>query len=285
MAARSYLYVPGDQAERLAGAARRGADALVLDLEDAVPATRKDEARRLVGDYLREDAEGRPALWVRVTGDRLDDDAAAVVGPGLSGLFLPKADAVQADRADEVLLRLERDRGLAERSVRLVPLIESAQGLHDAAEVAAHPRVDRLGIGEADLAADLGVLPGPEREEMWVFRAQVVAASARAGAGRPVGPVETALRDDELLERSTARLLRQGFRARTCLTPRQVEVVNRVLTPSADEVARARALVDALDAATASGTGVAVDSDGRIVDEAVVRSAREVLERAGAQRS
>jgi citrate lyase subunit beta/citryl-CoA lyase len=281
VAARTYLYVPGDQEQRLAGAARRGADALVLDLEDAVAAARKDEARRLVGAYLRDDAGPRPPVWVRVTTQGLEDDAAAVVGPGLAGLFLPKADAAQAVRADEVLLRLERERGLAERSVRLVPLVESAQGLHDAAEVAAHPRVDRLGIGEADLAADLGVLPGPEREEMWAFRAQVVAASARAGAGRPVGPVETALRDEDLLERSTARLLRQGFRARTCLTPGQVAVVNRVLTPSAEEVARARALVDALGAATASGTGVAVDADGRIVDEAVVRSARDVLERAG----
>lgn len=281
MAVRSYLYVPGDQAERLAGAARRGADALVLDLEDAVPATGKEQARRLVGAYLREDAGDRPPVWVRVTTEGLEDDAAAVVGGRLTGLFLPKADATQVDRADEVLRRLERDHGLDEGSVRLLPLVESAQGLHDAFAVAAHPRVDRLGIGEADLAADLGVLPAPEREEMWPYRAQVVAASARAGTGRPVGPVETALRDEDLLERSTARLLRQGFRARTCLTPGQVAVVNRVLTPSADEVARARALVDALGAATASGTGVAVDADGRIVDEAVVRSARDVLERAG----
>lgn len=281
MAARTYLYVPGDQPERLAGAARRGADALVLDLEDAVAAARKDEARRLVAAYLREDAGARPPVWVRVTTQGLEEDVAAVVGSALAGVFLPKADAAQVDRADAVLLRLERERGLAERSVRLLPLVESAGGLHDAARVAAHPRVDRLGLGEADLAADLGVLPGPEREELWVFRAQVVAASARAGAGRPVGPVETALRDEDLLERSTTRLLRQGFRARTCLTPRQIEVVNRVLTPSDDEVARARALVAALDTAIASGTGVAVDADGRVVDEAVVRSAREVLERAG----
>ncbi len=281
MPARSYLYVPGDQPERLAGAARRGADALVLDLEDAVAAARKDEARRLVGAYLDEDGPARASVWVRVTTASLEDDAAAVVGPRLTGLFLPKADAAQVSRADAVLGRLEQERGLVAGAVRLLPLVESARGLHDAAVVASHPRVDRLGVGEADLAADLGVLPGPEREEMWPYRAQLVAACTRAGCGRPVGPVETALRDEDLLERSTSRLLRQGFRARTCLTPRQVEVVNRLFTPSAEEVARARALVAALEDATAAGTGVAVDAEGRIVDEAVVRSARDVLERAG----
>jgi len=281
MNARSYLYVPGDQPAKLAGAAGRGADALVLDLEDAVAAERKDAARALVGDHLRTVEGGvGPELWVRVGTESLEDDAAAVVLPSLTGLFVPKADPEQVGRADAALSRLELERGLQAGSVRLVALVEHAEGLRDAVSVAGHARVDRLGIGEADLAADLGLVPGPEREELWAYRAQVVLACTLARCGRPVGPVETDLRDSDLLERSTRRLLRQGFRARTALTPGQVAVINAVLTPTADEVARATAVVGALDAATRAGSGVAVDDAGRIVDEAVARSAREVLSRA-----
>ncbi len=281
MAARSYLYVPGDQPAKLAGAAGRGADALVLDLEDAVTPGRKAGARALVGAHLRGLEPGAgPQLWVRVSTEELEDDVEAVLTPSLDGLFVPKADPEQVARADAMLSRLEAERGLPDRSVRVIPLVEHAEGLRDAAAVAAHPRVDRLGLGEADLAADLGLVPGPEREELWPYRAQVVLASTLARCGRPVGPVETDLRDADLLEHGTRRLLRQGFRARTTLTPAQVAVVNRVLTPSADEVARATAIVAALEAAARSGSGVAVDADGRIVDEAVVRSARDVLSRA-----
>ncbi len=280
-AARSYLYVPGDQPSKLDSAAGRGADALVLDLEDAVAPGRAEQARALVAEHLRAAAPGSgPQRWVRVSTEGLEDDAVAVVGPALVGLFVPKVDSEQVTRADAVLGRLEAERGLPVGSVRLIGLVEHAEGLRDAAEVASHPRVDRLGLGEADLAADLGLVPGPEREELWPYRTQLVLASALARCGRPVGPVETDLRDTELLERSTARLLRQGFRARTALTPAQVAVVNRVLTPSADEVARATAVVEALEAAARSGSGVAVDAAGRIVDEAVARSAREVLDRA-----
>lgn len=281
MAARSYLYVPGDQPSKVAGAAGRGADALVLDLEDAVAPGRKDEARTTVGEYVRAAEPGAgPELWVRVGSDALEDDAAAVVGPSLAGLFVPKSDPEQVARAEGVLSHLESERGLPVGSVRLVALVEHAGGLRDAAAVAAHPRVDRLGLGEADLAADLGLVPGPDREELWPYRAQVVLASTLARCGRPIGPVETDLRDAGLLERSTRRLLRQGFRARTALTPGQVAVINAVLTPSPDEVERATAVLEALDAATRTGSGVAVDATGRIVDEAVARSAREVLSRA-----
>lgn len=281
MAARSYLYVPGDQPSKLAGAAGRGADALVLDLEDAVSPPRKDEARSLVGEHLRAAGPGAgPELWVRVSTEAMELDIDAVVTAALTGVFVPKADPEQVARAAAALSRVEAERGLPAGSLRLIALVEHAEGLRDAAAVAAHPRVDRLGLGEADLAADLGLVPGPEREELWHYRAQVVLASALARCGRPIGPVETDLRDAELLERGTRRLLRQGFRARTTLTPAQVAVVNRVLTPSADEVARATAVVAALEAATRAGSGVAVDTDGRIVDEAVARSAREVLSRA-----
>lgn len=280
MPARTYLYVPGDSPRLLDGAAGRGADALVLDLEDAVAAGRKQATRRLVADHLAGVEPGAgPQRWVRVNAETLEADAAAVVGPTLTGVFLPKADLALVRHTDDVLATLEQACGLDQGGVRVIALVESAAGLRDAVALAAHPRVARLGLGEADLAADLGVVPGPEREEMWPYRAQVVLAGVLGGCDHPVGPVETAVHDLDLLQRGTHRLLRQGFRARTCLAPAQLDVVHRVFTPSEPEVAHARAVVEALAAASSTGSAVALDPEGRLVDEAVARSAREVLRR------
>lgn len=266
MIPRSYLYVPGDQPDKLAGAARRGADALIADLEDAVAPARKADARAAVSAYL---ATG--TAWVRIDADSAGADLAAVAGaPGLAGVVVPKA---------EPALLAEVDRLLAARpSVPVLALLETAVGLRRLDDVAAAPRVVRLGLGEADLAGELNLLPGPDREELWPIRSAVVVASAAAGLLPPAGPVHTALNDPEGLERTTRLLLRQGFRARTAIAPVQLATINRVLTPTDAEVDAARRTLARLAEAE---SGVAVDDDGRLLDRAVVRSAHEILGRAG----
>lgn len=265
MTPRSYLYVPGDQPRLLDGAARRGADALIADLEDAVPVPGKGTARAAVASYL-----DTGTAWVRINADTPADDLAAVADkPGLAGVVVPKA---------EPALLSEVDRLLGSREVPVLALLETARGVRDLHAVAESPRVVRLGLGEADLAGELHLRPGPDREELWPIRSAVVVASAAAGLLPPVGPVHTAVRDLSDLARTTEVLLRQGFRARTAITPAQLATINAAFTPSADEVEKAHATVALLSA----GTGVAVDADGRMVDEAVVRSAREVLSRADA---
>ncbi|MFI5429814.1 aldolase/citrate lyase family protein [Aeromicrobium sp. UC242_57] len=145
-----------------------------------------------------------------------------------------------------------------------------------AAEIAAAPRVHRLQVGEADLRADLGVTLGPdERELLWV-RSQIVVTSAAAGIAPPIAPVSTDFRDLDALRASTEALARLGFVGRACIHPAQVAVVNDVFTPSAEAIAEAEEVLAALAAA---GSGVAVDSRGRMLDEAVARQARRVLAR------
>ena len=262
MSARSYLYVPGDRPDRFAKAAASGADAVILDLEDAVPMARKHEARAAVAAWLRDRAGSNgPQLWVRVNaGELAAEDVRAVAGHA-HGLSAPKATAAALDR-------LEVD-------IPVIALIETPEALLDVRTIAGHPLVVRLAIGEADLGAELGA---SSEEAFIALRMQVVVASAAAGIDRPVGPVSTDFRNLDALRAGTDRLRGLGFGARAAIHPAQVAPINEAFTPGAEEVERARSLLARFDAA---GGGVLTDDHGRMVDEAVVRSARDVLARAG----
>jgi citrate lyase subunit beta / citryl-CoA lyase len=267
VSARSYLYVPGDRPDRLAKALEKAGDAVIADLEDAVAPSRKDVALETVVTWLAEVGPG-PEVWVRVgAGPRAADELAAVgASPRLTGVVLAKASVAGVAEADAVL----------PPGVRVSALVETASGVLELAALAAHPRVSRLGLGEADLAGELGIAPG-EPSVLLPVRAQAVVASAAAGIDPPTGPVHVDLRDLEGLRASTEGLRRAGFGARSAVHPDQVPVIEEVLTPTAAEVAQARETVEAWDAAVAAGTGVAVDARGRMVDEAVVRLARRVV--------
>ncbi|MEV4692411.1 CoA ester lyase [Micromonospora echinospora] len=279
--ARSYLYVPGDRADLLDKAAGRGADALVLDLEDAVTPARKAQARETVAGFLGAAAPSGPELWVRINSDQVEADV-EVLSNAAAGVWVPKAEPELLAEVDAALTRVQRRLGPHAPAFRVVALIETARGVLTAPQVAVAPRVLRLGLGEADLAGELGLQPGPDRAEFAPIRSQVVVASAAAGIAPPVGPVETTLRDPERLERTTRALLRQGFRARSAIHPGQIATINEVFTPTEAEVASARAVLEALERAERGGSGVATDADGRLLDRAVVRAAAEVVRRAEA---
>jgi citrate lyase subunit beta/citryl-CoA lyase len=282
-ALRSHLYVPGDRPDVLGKALARGADALIIDLEDAVAARAKDTARRVVADFLASRSPAgteAPALWVRINPGAVGrTDLKAVICPAVSGICLAKAEHVDEVAEVAALLEpLERERGIPTGQIRLSPLLESASAVLAAREIAGAPRVLRLQVGEADLRADIGVVDpsADERELLWV-RSQVVLASAAAGIEPPVGPVSTNFTDLDALRGSTHALRRLGYYGRACIHPAQLAVVNEVFTPSDEDVARARALVAAYEAAIASGDGVFVDTNGRMVDLAVVRGARRTV--------
>lgn len=276
---RSYLYVPGDREDRLAKAAQRGADALILDLEDGVAVAEKDTAREIVARFLHQAPSG-PQWWVRINGDRLADDIAAVVRPGLTGLVVPGADTDRLQQVDELVGQAEVTAAMAPGSVPVVALLETARAVLHVEQVAGCPRVVRLGLGEADLAGELGIQPDTERRELWPVRSAVVLASAATGLAAPIGPVETTLRDPERLTATSRILLRQGFRARTAIHPAQLPVIHAVFTPTAEEVAHAREVIDLWEEAERAGSGVAVGPGGQMLDAAVIRTAREILSRA-----
>lgn len=268
---RSYLYVPGNAADKLAKATARGADALIVDLEDAVPADGKDAATAAVLAWLGSAPAEGPQVWVRVNdGPRRRTDVAALAGaPALTGLVLAKVR--DAAEVAEVAALLEEH---GDRTTLLMPLLETASAILDARDLATAPRVHQLQIGEVDLAVDAGLTPGVDEAELGAVRTMVVLASAAAGIHPPVGPVSRETSDLDALTVSTDRVRRQGFVGRACIHPAQLAVVHDVFTPGTDEVAQARAVLDAFDRATATGSGVLLDPEGRMIDLAVIRAAR-----------
>jgi citrate lyase subunit beta/citryl-CoA lyase len=272
--ARSALYVPGDAEDKLVRSLERGADEIIIDLEDAVAPKAKDRARETARIWLHDlPVLAGVGVWVRVNSGALREaDVRAVAGaPALTGFLVAKTETV-----DELV---ELDRLLASigSTAGVVPLLESARAVLRAGEIARAPRVQRLQVGEADLRADVGITTGPDERELLYARSHVVFASAAAGIKPPIAPVSTNFRDLEAFRASTRELARLGFVGRACIHPDQVAVANEVFTPTPDEVEVARRLVGRWEFA---GVGVAVDDEGRFVDEAVVRQARLVLARA-----
>lgn len=276
--ARSYLYVPGDRPDRLALADRRGADAVIADLEDSVAPGSRADALLGVAAFLAQDGFAAQR-WVRVEPSAGLDQLSAAVQPSLTGIVLPKAEPESLTALHDALSRCELVAGVPVGSTVVLALVESARGLRRLDEIAAAPRVVRLGLGEADLRAELGIDPSPDARELLPLRLAVVVASAAAAIAPPVAPASTDFRDLEALRESTAALARLGFRARTSIHPAQVPVINAAFTPTADQVERALDVVAVYEAALAQGRGAAVARDGRMVDLAVVRWARDVLSR------
>ena len=278
MIVRSWLYVPGDRPERFAKAVQKGADAVVLDLEDAVSADKKVAARATVADWVREGDHGRAQVWVRVNQGALGlEDLRDVVWSGVTGVCLPKVDHVDTiTAAVEALGSIEQDRGLASGSVAVVPLIESAQGIEALREITRAARVVQLQVGEVDLAGDLG-LSGDVDTYLASIRSAIVVASVAAGISPPVGPVSTEFRNLDVFSMSTRIVKEQGFVGRACIHPDQVTLVNQIFTPTAAEVDAARSLLSRLETALREGSGVAIAEDGRMIDEASARAARTVL--------
>lgn len=277
---RSYLYVAGSDPRRIEKALASEADAVIIDLEDAVALDRKEEARRIAARVL--EGENLKPVFVRVSapGSKLcERDVEAVAGPGLAGLRLPKTESIEQIRS--VAARLE-ELG-CEAGIQC--LIESALGLEIAFEIArSHTRVVGLGPGEADLAADLGV---SGEEGLLYARSRIVSASRAAGLQGPVQSVYTNVRDLDGLRRSTEQGKRLGFVGRSGIHPAQIPVINEAFTPTPEEVAEAKELLGEMERAAASGTGALALESGRFVDEAVVRAARSTLSlarRVGADR-
>ncbi len=277
---RSHLYVPGDRPSMLAKASTRGADMIILDLEDAVAPNAKAEARRIIREAIPQMDAAGARFAVRVNGEPEEQEAdlAALVDRGVKVLVVPKATA------EAIAAVAERSRRLGfSSSLRLVALIESARGLWEVLSIAEHPQVVGLAIGEEDLAADLGLAHGADPMLWHPARSRLVWASACAGLPGPSGPVWADFSDLDGLRESTHLLRQCGFSSRPAIHPAQVRVINEVFTPSVEELEAAHRLVEEYDQAKAGGRGAIRDSQGRMVDEAVVRRARHLLDRQDSQ--
>lgn len=280
---RSWLFVPGNVPRHLARAYASGADAVVLDLEDAVPLAEKERARGLVAKVLATRAGTRgPLTFVRVNAPgsgHVAADLEAIVRPGLDGIRVPKVDGAGAIVELEThLVRAASRNGIDATGLPIVCGIESARGVADAPAIAASsPRVLALSFGAADLAADLDLVEGADRLETLTVRSLLVLASRAAGIRPPIDSVSVVIDDPIGLERTTRQGRGLGFFGRGAIHPTQVPIINSVFTPSPDELARARAIVEAAEAGAAAGSGSLRLADGTFIDLAIVRRARDVI--------
>ncbi|MBF8188203.1 CoA ester lyase [Nonomuraea sp. K274] len=261
----TWLYVPGDRPERFAKAAASGADVVILDLEDAVAPVRKDEARANAAAYLRERRErpGGPAVHVRL------NDLATERGQADLGAVGDLADAVRLPKVESpgVLDMLGAAPAYA--------LLESAAGIVAAGDIAAHPRVAGVALGEQDLAAELSIT---DESAMNHLRLRVVLAAAAAGLPPVPMSVYPNIKDEAGLLASCLAGRALGLFGRTAIHPRQIPVIRRAFRPTDEETARAAEIVEAAEQAGRSGTGAVALPDGRFVDAPIVARARRTVE-------
>ena len=276
---RTYLFAPGNHPRKVEKVFAAGADAAILDLEDAVAAAEKVGARSAVVAALKRPRGCRG--WARVNAFDTEfhaGDLEAVVGPWLDGVMVPKVESpAQLQAADERLGALERRHGMANGAVDLLPIIETAKGLAAVAAIAqAGTRARRLSFGAVDLAKDLGMLLTVDEWELTPARAAVVLASRAAGLEAPIDTVWVHFRDEAGLIKSAEHARTLGFQGKMCIHPDQVAPVNRAFTPSDEEVAKAEKIVAAFEKAETAGSASIV-VDGFFVDYPVVDHARRTL--------
>jgi len=270
----------------LSRAVTRGAEAVIADLEDSVALGSKNLARLnvqawLAGGEATNQTTGFDQVerWVRInSGQQGLDDLGEILRPGVTGVCVPKVESSADIRhVSMVLDNFETERHLALGSIVLMPLIETAAGLQSLREIAESPRVQRLQIGEIDLAADLMLSVSDDETELLPLRMSVVVASAAAGLSAPVGAVSTEFRDLRRFTASTERLKRAGFYGRAAIHPAQLEAIHRACGASRAELLTARRVIELYEEAVNSGVGAIVGPDGRMIDEAVVRRSRQIL--------
>ncbi|PWC28229.1 HpcH/HpaI aldolase/citrate lyase family protein [Teichococcus aestuarii] len=280
---RSLLFVPAHVQRFIARAHERGADGIILDLEDAVPAAEKPAARAsLAGSIAAIGAHG-PAVLVRVNrGLRaLAADLEAAVVPGLAGLVLPKVEEPGYVRdVSAAVAELEAERGIAPGTVRLLLQIETPAALYALPAIAgADPRSVAMMLGPEDFCAALGAIPGPAA---LLGPNLAVLMAARAAGLMPMGFVGSIgqFQDLDAFRRTIAEARQLGFRGALAVHPAQVAIMNEVFAPDAAEIDWARRVVAGDAEARAAGRG-AFQIDGKMIDPPVVRRAEEILALAG----
>jgi citrate lyase beta subunit len=272
---RSALFTPGTEADRLRKAVTVSADACIFDLEDSVPVARIAEARATVADALRE-LGGKTRIWARVhpaSSPLMADDLASLPLDKADGVMLPKVGGAQ----DLVECRTAILAAKGPPDLPLIPIIESAAGVLNALDIARAPEVFCLSFGRFDLAADLGVDPDGGSPAVAAARATVVLSSRAADLHPALDAPWIRIKDLDGLRANAQRARADGFGGLLLIHPSHVEVVNEVFSPTAAEIAWAREIMATAEQATSAGRG-AYAKDGEMVDEAIIRRARAILD-------
>lgn len=279
---RSFMFVPGNKESMIEKSAGAGADALILDLEDSVPHDEKAHARALVASKIDWLLEKGQRLYVRINrSPHLYDleDLLALVRPGVEGIYISKPNGYEdVVTASSMITEAESRNGVPLGSLGLIPLLETAKALQDAYEIACVPRVTAI-VGatakNADVARALNTVWSPGGRETLYLKSRIVMA-ARAAGKRPIGGVWQQIRDLDGLRASSLNDRALGMDGELALHPSNVPVINEVYSPSEDEVAYYRRMIEALEAAQAQGRASVV-YDGEHIDIAHAKTAQDII--------
>ena len=278
---RSLLFVPVTQRRFVDGAAKRGADAIILDLEDSVAASEKERARSLVPEAARIVSSGGADVVVRLNRPMRMTvrDLEAVIGHGVRAVALPKAESAQhVQLVAEIIDELEAERGIPVGTTKMLAMVETTSAFFRIAEIArAHPRLCALNLGAEDFATSAGILPEAEALSM---PKQMAVFAARAAGIMPLGFIGTVAEFHDLdgFRQTIRRSRRLGFIGASVIHPSQIPILNEEFRASSEEVNHARRVVAACDKALAEGVG-AVTVDGKMIDVPVVERAQLLIER------
>jgi citrate lyase subunit beta/citryl-CoA lyase len=277
---RSLLYVPGISERMILKARDSAADALILDLEDAIAPEQKGEARATVARILREVNFGDKEVFVRINSLATEhglEDARTVASSGAPGILIPKVE-----RPDEVttiapILRSQDRAQSGERHHQLLCLIESPRGVLQSREIAeASELVAGLVFGSADLARDLGCVLTEGEPELLLARSQILLAARAAGVAAYDAP-HFVIADLEGLRRASQTVRNLGYDGKTIIHPSHIATVNEIFAPTAEQIAEAQRIVEAMEAAKTEGRG-AISLDGRLIDQVHLSTAKKLLE-------
>ncbi|WP_094549531.1 citrate (pro-3S)-lyase subunit beta [Petroclostridium xylanilyticum] len=284
---RTMLYVPGNNPGMIRDVHIYGSDSIMFDLEDSVSIKEKDAARFLVFHALKTFDYGTAETVVRVNG--LDtpygrEDFEAIVRAKPDVIRLPKTEKPEdVEEADKLITKIEKEVGIEPGTIKLFAAIESALGVINAYKIAvASPRLVGIALGAEDFVTDLKTTRSLEGIELLTARNQIVLAARAAG----IAAIDTVFSDvnDEEGFINEVKLIKQlGFDGKSIINPRQIEPVNRIFTPTQEEIKKSLRIMQAIKEAEAKGSGV-ISLDGKMIDKPIVERARRVLELAEAAR-
>lgn len=278
---RSLLYVPGGSEKMILKARDLASDALILDLEDAIAPERKIEARATVVRLLGEVDFGEKQVFVRINALTTSygfEDVCAVAGLRAAGIVIPKVEGAYDVTTVSQILVSQNTAAVSDESNKILCLIESARGVIASHEIAAaNPMVAGLLFGSADLSRELGCVLTEGEPELLFARAQVLLAARAAGVAAFDSP-HFIINDLEGLRRASQAARNLGYDGKTVIHPSHLAIVNEIFSPTPEEIAEARRIIAAMEAASAEGSG-AVTLDGRLIDQVHLAHARKILSR------
>jgi len=276
---RTMLFAPANDLRKVGKALLLNADGTVLDLEDAVALSEKSNARNTLKEALALPRKGD--VFIRVNSVQTDfilADLLAAVTEGVKGLVLAKSESAEEIRqVDWLMEKIEKERGITAGSLELIPFIESANAIVNAFAIAsASSRVSRMFFGGVDYVLDIGTTFSKGGQEIFYARSQLVVASRAAGIEPPIDTVYPGFKDIEGLVDDAKTVRQMGFQGKLAIHPGQIEPLNEVFTPTPEETAWAKKIVDVFDESEARGQAV-FQVDGKMIEYPIANRARRII--------